>query len=368
MDTAKQRTGKAYSYMRFSSGSQAYGHSFERQEMLLRQWLALDRNPATVLDTELTFKDKATSAFLGEKQKELAKLLEHIEKKQIPKGSYLVVESLDRLTRQGPKRAMKFFLELNEHVRIVVLSPYEREYDANDDNIGTLMEAMSEMGRSHGESKRRSDNIQPAWERKQELAAQHIVTTTRVPEWLDAKVLRTKSQGGYLAEVTLNPEKAIRVRRVFRMALDGYGIEQIVKILNRENYPPISNPLRPLPDDDKKKKPRPKRGIQWTGTTVGRLLRNRAVIGEFQAFTKKEEAQGACSDDATHTHRRSASETADQPLPIHSLRCQNARNFGPTRWHAADARCQPSVVQSHRRRPDNCLDTGEANRDRRRES
>ena len=91
----------AYSYIRFSTKEQVKGDSRRRQTDATRAWC--DRCGAK-LDDSTTFEDLGKSAFLGEHRKNpdrhaLAAFLKLVETGRISRGSCLVVESLDRLTR-----------------------------------------------------------------------------------------------------------------------------------------------------------------------------------------------------------------------------------------------------------------------------
>src|SRR5215471_18471211 len=92
----------AYSYIRFSSPEQAKGDSIRRQESLRDAWLA---KTGAVLDTSLSLRDEGVSAFAGAHRQNadrhaLAAFLELVKQGRIPRGSYLIVESLDRLSRE----------------------------------------------------------------------------------------------------------------------------------------------------------------------------------------------------------------------------------------------------------------------------
>src|SRR5438874_134307 len=92
----------AFSYLRFSSPEQAKGDSVRRQDALRDAWLA---KSGAVLDTSLTLHDKGVSAFTGKHRQNpdrhaLAAFLKLIEAGKVPHGSYLLIENLDRLSRE----------------------------------------------------------------------------------------------------------------------------------------------------------------------------------------------------------------------------------------------------------------------------
>ncbi len=91
---------KAYSYLRFSTPEQEKGDSKRRQMDLARRYAdaqGLD------LDETLTFHDLGVSAFRGSNlDAALGAFKSAVTDGRVPRGSYLLVESLDRLSRQAP--------------------------------------------------------------------------------------------------------------------------------------------------------------------------------------------------------------------------------------------------------------------------
>ena len=93
----------AYSYIRFSTDEQRRGDSLRRQTEAALAWC--QRNCVT-LDTSLTLHDLGTSAYTGSHRKNpdrnaLAAFLRLVEQGKVLRGSYLIVESLDRLTARA---------------------------------------------------------------------------------------------------------------------------------------------------------------------------------------------------------------------------------------------------------------------------
>src|SRR4029077_20681898 len=102
---AEQRP-KAYSYTRFSSPEQAQGDSLRRQTEAARAYAAKHKLD---LDEELTFHDPGMSAYRGQNAEAgaLGTFLGAVRDKMIPQGSYLLVESLDRVSRQTVRLAVR---------------------------------------------------------------------------------------------------------------------------------------------------------------------------------------------------------------------------------------------------------------------
>jgi DNA invertase Pin-like site-specific DNA recombinase len=247
----------AYSYFRFSHPDQAKGDSIRRQTALRDAWLA--RN-GIALDTSLSLADKGISAFTGDHRHNadrhaLASFLHAVEKGRIAKGSYLVVESLDRLTREHILPALTLVLNLIQSgVKIVQLLPVEMVYDDKANPMHVMMMIM-ELSRGHSESVMKSERIGEAWQVKKLRAAEHREPLSSMgPAWL-------RFVDG---EWQLDEQPAKAVRLIFRLATDGHGIGVIASRLNNDKVPPIG------------------RSEHWAPSYVSKILNNRATIGEYQ--------------------------------------------------------------------------------------
>jgi len=247
----------AYSYVRFSSPEQARGDSIRRQTELRDAWV---KKTGALLDTSLTFRDEGVSGFTGshrenEDRNALAAFLKLVERKRVARGSYLIVESLDRLTREHIRPALTLLLNLIEAgVRVVQLLPAEAIYDENVEPMA-LMQAIMELSRGHSESRMKSERLGRAWKEKKLQAKKAGTPLTRaVPGWL--KVAGTR--------IVIIEERAAAVRRVYQLAIEGHGLGVITKRLNAEKVKPIG------------------RAPHWARSYVSKLLASRATIGEYQ--------------------------------------------------------------------------------------
>src|SRR5205085_9698785 len=97
---------KAYSYARFSHPEQAKGDSLGRQGERAR---AYAETHGLELDTELTFEDLGVSAYRGANVEtgRLGEFLIAVQQGIIKKGSYLLIENLDRLSRNKARKATR---------------------------------------------------------------------------------------------------------------------------------------------------------------------------------------------------------------------------------------------------------------------
>src|SRR5262245_52735103 len=142
---------RAFSYIRFSSVVQADGGSLERQTTGTEAYC---KRKDLSLDDTLTLQDLGVSAFRGDNVKEgaLAGFLEACRTGRVPKGSFLIVESLDRLSRDQIRPALQLFLALQDFgITIVTLQP-EREYPPDGADALSLIEPLIVFARAHEES------------------------------------------------------------------------------------------------------------------------------------------------------------------------------------------------------------------------
>src|SRR4051812_15809519 len=112
----------AYSYVRFSTGEQRKGDSLRRQEQLAEDYC---RRRGWTLSKE-TYRDLGVSAFKGKNALvgNLGEFRRAVTEGGIKAGSVLIVESFDRITRQGIDEGYDLIKGiLKSDIRIVTLSP-----------------------------------------------------------------------------------------------------------------------------------------------------------------------------------------------------------------------------------------------------
>jgi DNA invertase Pin-like site-specific DNA recombinase len=252
----------AYSYVRFSSREQSKGDSLRRQTKAAADWC--EKNGAR-LDTSTTLHDLGVSAFHGRHrenpdQNALAAFLKLVKQERVPKGSYLIVESLDRLTREHVQPALLLVLNLlQDGVRIVQLTPVVTVYDKRSEAT-TIMMMIVELMRGNSESQVKSERIGAAKAQARKAARESGKTMTlQLPLWV-----RLTPDGKRVAI----PERAKVVKEIFRLAADGYGVIAIAKKLNRDEVPAFSGAGHS--------------GASWTRSYVDLILRDKRALGEFQ--------------------------------------------------------------------------------------
>jgi DNA invertase Pin-like site-specific DNA recombinase len=246
---------KAYSYLRFSTPEQAQGDSHRRQTRMAQDYAL---RHGLELDEELTFNDLGVSAFRGKNAEvgALRAFLIAVENEQIPSGSYLLVESLDRISRQSARKASRILEEIVEAgVVLVTLSDGKHWTTEAIDSFDWIM-ANVLLFRGNEESAMKSKRLKAAWRSKRDNVNVRPLTGC-VPAWLlkDDETLRVRE------------DRAAIVRRIYEEAAAGDGPDLIARRLNRDDVPVFGY------------------GRQWHRSYVAKILDNDAVVGVLTPHT-----------------------------------------------------------------------------------
>jgi DNA invertase Pin-like site-specific DNA recombinase len=250
---------KAYSYLRFSSPEQANGDSFRRQSAMAVDYAKIHN---LNLDESLTFHDLGVSAYQGANSEtgQLSTLLEAVHTGLIPQNSVILVESLDRISRQSARKALRVIEGILEAgVSLITLND-EREYTVSslDTDPLSLMMALLTFIRANEESTMKSLRVAAAWETKRRHALEKIVTS-KCPGWLELAVDKKS--------FNLNPIHTRTIQRIFSEILAGKSMRDITRRLNIDSVPLQHGGGR--------------QAKFWQITSVCLILRNPAVIGTY---------------------------------------------------------------------------------------
>lgn len=276
----------AYSYVRFSHPSQAEGDSLRRQSTGAAEWCKAN---GVRLDTSLTLRDLGVSAFRGKhrdnpEKHALAAFLKLAERGRVPKGSYLIIENLDRLSREHERAALRLWMDiLDAGVNIVQLNPetiFRHEHENSD--MFDVMRAIMELSRGHSESARKSERVGAAWaERRRRTREGSEIMTRRLPAWVE-------DRDGTLR---LIPERAAVVKRIFTLSTSGYGLVAIVRKLIAEGARPFGGRVA-VADEGGKARHKADGGTYgagyWTRTYIHLILRDRRAVGEYQPRRRRD--------------------------------------------------------------------------------
>ncbi|QDT24445.1 recombinase family protein [Gimesia chilikensis] len=240
-----------YSYLRFSSKKQELGDSKRRQLELGQKWIA--RNKHT--ESNLKFQDLGVSAFRGRNKHSgaLKKFITMCQAGDIEPGAILLVENLDRLSREGADEAFVMFKQiLSAGVNIAVLKPDERLYtkESIKDFFSLLMPLMY-FHIAYIESKNKSDRLKSSWNNKRDKKE---IFNKRCPAWIgydDEKKCFVLNSGA----------KAIQF--IFEQTAEGQSQKQILKSLQKQ--------INPIGTSGK-----------WNLSYIAKVLNDTATYGELQ--------------------------------------------------------------------------------------
>lgn len=221
----KSKTPQVYSYVRFSTETQRRGTGQARQDDAAQRWC--DERGYKLTQT---MPDLGISAYKSRNAThgELATFLRLVEDGRIPVGSILIVESLDRLSRDNINVAMQLLLSIiNNGIRVVTLAD-GAQYMAESspaELMTRLMLSLAIFMRANDESRTKSMRKADSWKRKRQGARDEGKPLGgRLPRWIRVR------KGKY----ELVESEANRVRQVVHDYLNGDGI-YILK--NRYNIP-----------------------------------------------------------------------------------------------------------------------------------
>lgn len=236
-----------------STDLQLKGDSLRRQREASRKYA--DRHGLELIE-DIDLHDIGVSAYKGKNiaSGAFGRFLEAVRDGRIEKGSYLLLESFDRMSRQEPMVALKPFMEIVEAGLILVTLDDERVFHGKI-SFEDLIISIAKMSRANEESARKSDRLSQAWKAKRASIGQKKLTA-RCPSWLR---LTPDRMGFEVVE-----ESAAVVRRIFDEAASGIGTYTIVRRLNEEGVPTFT------------------RKGGWQNSTVNKILSSAAAIGTFQ--------------------------------------------------------------------------------------
>lgn len=221
----------------------------------MEEWL--DTHPDYLLD-DMTYKDLGLSAYHGDHatRGEFSEFMMAVESGYIEYGTVLLVESLDRLSREKIGEATERLKSiLKAGVDVVTLCDHTHYTKDSLDDPYSLIKAILIAQRANEESEIKSRRIKSAWKKKREEAeVSGKIITRSCPRWL--KINQTGD--GF----ELIPEYAKTIKEIFNLRLKGASFNGIVKILN----------------DKKVKTMKGEIGV-WNPSTIEILLENKALIG-----------------------------------------------------------------------------------------
>lgn len=254
---------KAYSYIRMSTDKQLKGDSLRRQLEMSEEYAKLNNLEIINSVNGIPFKDIGISGFRGKNSSigTLSIFLELLEENKIETNSVLLIESLDRLSRDSITNALaQFLLIINYGIEIVTLTDKQRySKEIADKESGSLFVSLGIMFRANEESLTKSKRLSASWSNKRNVAKDQAVKkplTKIAPAWLEYSDVDKQFH--------VIEDRAEVVKKIFDLCANTCGLWSITRYLNENSIPVFG------------------KAKFWGRSYVKKILSNRAVLGEFQ--------------------------------------------------------------------------------------
>lgn len=266
----------AYSYVRFSTAKQELGDSLRRQVEMARAYAA----EHDLRLAENSYQDLGVSGYKGKNAQAgaLGAFMTAVKSGIVVPGSYLLIEQFDRLSRDQVTRALRLLLDLVEHeITVVTLVDGKVWNSVTVQDVTNVLTSVILMSRAHEESKAKSKRLSAVWgEKKKAAAISKKILTSECPRWLKVNDDKTS--------FLVLEAKVDSIKKVFEMRLGGYGISSITSRANREGWPAPGKPSVRKSDEAQEDFEQRAENNTWHTSLVGRLLKNRALLGEYQPY------------------------------------------------------------------------------------
>ena len=246
-----------YLYIRYSHDKQSEGSSYDRQLGMARQHCR-----TLIEDDKHIYFDAGKSAFKGEHLDDGGKLkrfYDDVKSGVVPKGSTLLVEDLDRLSRDGMWKASDKLRELTENGIAVVTLRDGRRYEG----VLKLSDALTSLLKqelANDESVKKSGRVADSYVKRYAKARTGKKVKVLLPSWLEWV--------GDDVPYKVREAEAGVVKEVFTWAAEGYSYAAIAKKLNQRGTKPFRS--------------KEGEGKLWITASLFALVKNEAVVGVYK--------------------------------------------------------------------------------------
>ena len=225
----------AISYQRISSTGQIDGHGLERQASAAKKYAR--EHGYQLLTGEWV--DKGLSGYTGANKTvgALGRIMEGVKSGLIPKGTTLLIEQWDRLSREHRKKALRLIEDLlDDGLSIVTLNDGQVwTSETYDDDISLPIRLLLSLEQAFKYSDNLSRRLTSAWENNTaKVLSGERLRSKKCPSWL--KVVGTLDDGHF--EVI--PDKAELVAEIYDRFGRGEGGFAISQDLRRRGIPTLT--------------------------------------------------------------------------------------------------------------------------------
>lgn len=246
----------AYLYLRYSTQRQERGSSRERQEADCREFIA--RKGWNLVDPIVA--DLGRSAWKGDhlKKGNLGKFAERILNGDVAPG-VIVVENLDRLSRQKPRVTQRWMEDICDRGWKIASVKGDKVYDADSlqDNIMDILDVLYQGKAANDYVETLSTRSKRSYESRLKVArVDNTAIHTVGPAWLKAV--------GERPDIVWEPipERVKIIREIFDQSIAGQAPWTIARTFNERGEVSFG-------------------GKAWERTAVVKILRNRAIEGDY---------------------------------------------------------------------------------------
>ncbi|EGQ7791711.1 recombinase family protein [Vibrio parahaemolyticus] len=256
---------KVYSYIRFSTSRQESGDSVRRQLEIARNY----SEKVGGVYQDRSFTDMGISAFKQKERDGLQMMLDMVEDGSVEKGSHIVIERLDRLSRQGISVTQQLITQIVQHGVLLYVAGDNMllERDSLND-LSTVIRVAVAADIAYKESLQKSQRIKASKIAKKRDGIDGRVTKKVCPFWLQFDESKQK----YVFS-----DKLPTIQRIIELRQQGYGENRIAQHLNDEDI-------------------KPPRAAKWSPTTLRKMYTHPALYGAWQTTEKAENGQYIDSD------------------------------------------------------------------------
>lgn len=362
----------AISYIRFSTAKQSLGNSYQRQFEEAEKFCN-DKGIEIIKE----YKDLGRSAYKNFNLmpgSDLAYFLKALKKGEIanPEDTYLLLESLDRLSRSNINRAMSLFTDiLDSGIAIITLSD-KKIYDPDGDNNQLHTDFITSvmlMAKAHAESLDKSYRVAAAWKDRKKTIIEKAkkgevqVLTKMCPFWLEVvedehgklvyrekpeyvatiKLIFDLASGEYdqnkfeeIFEDKINKYEKIKERSNkplhFNLFYQSLSSNEIVKVLHSLKIPVLKSGNRKKTD-------------YWHYSNINKILTNVAVMGIYQP-KKLEHVPSVLRDEDKNEYKVTKSKYVTDGEPVENFyppiiskkQFDNAQRFKTKRYKGKKGR------------------------------
>lgn len=256
---------RAISYLRMSTDRQLDGHSLARQTQATKAYCE-----ANNLDLVEELEDIGVSGYSGANSTkgQLGVFFQALRNGEVEPNTILIVESLDRLSRQDPLTAMSQFSEMLSY-GVELHTLFDKQVYSKESvgaNAGQLFLSIGAMVRAFEESETKSKRLKAVWASKKKDQTQ--IVTSQVPFWIKVN----KNTNGKAISFELRPDEAHCIRTIFDLSINqNLGSQAITSYLNsnKDRFPRHKASSR-------------NKDNGWSESYIKSVFNNPAVYGVYQ--------------------------------------------------------------------------------------